>query len=194
MIVADANKQRSIPGSEWNKEIDAQAASRAAKEYLAILDDAAFGAASSVTPKFVSPSGAGSAAPTALFHCQPAGPASISSMTVADQASRSARPVKTDKTQCEHKEVCFHPNSGGKADKAEINCNTPPSTWDAGEALRTGGEYYGVGAGVGISGFRADLGLGDDFFGSREGAWSGTRANARLRQILIPGQSKVTAF
>jgi hypothetical protein len=56
LIVADANKQRSIPGSEWSKELDAQAASRAAKEYLATLDDAAFGAASSVTPKFVSPS------------------------------------------------------------------------------------------------------------------------------------------
>jgi hypothetical protein len=41
-------------------------------------------------------------------------------------------------------------------------------------ALRTGGEYYGVGAGTGISGFRADLGLGDDFFGSREDAWSET--------------------
>ena len=31
-------------------------------------------------------------------------------------------------------------------------------------ALRSGGEYDGVGAGVGISGFRADLGSGDDFF------------------------------
>lgn len=41
-------------------------------------------------------------------------------------------------------------------------------------ALRTGGEYYGVGAGVGISGFRADLGLGDDFFGNREDAYSET--------------------
>src|SRR5438445_5611852 len=51
-----ANKQRSIPGSEWSKELAAQAASRAVKEYLATLDDAAFGAASSVTPKFVSPS------------------------------------------------------------------------------------------------------------------------------------------
>ena len=40
--------------------------------------------------------------------------------------------------------------------------------------LASGGEYYGVGAGVGISGFRADLGLGDDFFGSREDAYSGT--------------------
>jgi transposase len=56
LIVADANKQRSIPGSQWNKELDAQAASRATKEYLATLDDAAFGAASEVTPKFVSPS------------------------------------------------------------------------------------------------------------------------------------------
>ena len=56
LIVADANKQRSTPGARWNKELDAQAASRAAKEYLAALDDAAFGAASDVTPKFVSPS------------------------------------------------------------------------------------------------------------------------------------------
>src|SRR5213594_546674 len=56
LIVADANKQRSIPGSQWSKELAAQAASRAVKEYLATLDDAAFGAASSVTPKFVSPS------------------------------------------------------------------------------------------------------------------------------------------
>jgi transposase len=56
LIVADANKQRSIPGSQWSKELDAQAVSRAAKEYLATLEDAAFGAASTVTPKFVSPS------------------------------------------------------------------------------------------------------------------------------------------
>jgi hypothetical protein len=56
LIVADANKQRSIPGSEWKKDRDPQEASRAGKEYLATLDDAAFGAASNVTPKFVSPS------------------------------------------------------------------------------------------------------------------------------------------
>src|SRR5262252_4703021 len=56
LIVADANKQRSIPGTKWSKELDPQEVSRAAKEYLATLDDAAFGAASSVTPKFVSPS------------------------------------------------------------------------------------------------------------------------------------------
>jgi transposase len=56
LIAADANKQRSIPGSEWNKTRDPQGASRAVKEYLATLDDAAFGAASEVMPKFVSPS------------------------------------------------------------------------------------------------------------------------------------------
>src|SRR4249919_2987963 len=56
LIVADANKQRSIPGSEWQKTRDPKTASRAVKEYLATLDDAAFGAASEVTPKFVSPS------------------------------------------------------------------------------------------------------------------------------------------
>lgn len=56
LIAADANKQRSIPGSEWQKTCDRETASRAMQEYLATLDDAAFGAASEVTPKFVSPS------------------------------------------------------------------------------------------------------------------------------------------
>jgi transposase len=44
LIVADANKQRSTPGSQWNKELDAHAVGRATKEYLARLDNAAFGA------------------------------------------------------------------------------------------------------------------------------------------------------
>jgi transposase len=56
LIVADANKQRSIPGTEWEKRRDPETASRAVKEYLATLDDAAFGAASDKVPKFVSPS------------------------------------------------------------------------------------------------------------------------------------------
>ncbi len=56
LIVADANKQRSIPGSEWQKAHGSKTANRAVKEYLATLNDAAFGAASEVTPKFVSPS------------------------------------------------------------------------------------------------------------------------------------------
>jgi transposase len=56
LIVADANKQRSTPGAQWNKELDAQTTSRATKEYLATLDGATYGAASEVEPKFVSPS------------------------------------------------------------------------------------------------------------------------------------------
>src|SRR5262245_40241315 len=56
LIEADANRQRSIPGVEWQKQIDPAAASRAVKEYLATLNDAAFGAATEVQPKFVSPS------------------------------------------------------------------------------------------------------------------------------------------
>jgi hypothetical protein len=56
LIEADANRQRSIPGGEWKKELDPAAASRAVKEYLATLNDAAFGAATEVEPKFVSPS------------------------------------------------------------------------------------------------------------------------------------------
>lgn len=39
-------------------------------------------------------------------------------------------------------------------------------------ATTQGGEYYAVGVGVGIAGFRADLGIIDDPFGSREDAES----------------------
>lgn len=56
LIAADANKQRSIPGKDWDKNRAPEKASRAVKEYLATLDAVAFGAASDVTPKFVSPS------------------------------------------------------------------------------------------------------------------------------------------
>ncbi len=42
-----------MPGAEWEVKDDA---SRSVQEYLAVLDDAAFGAASPVTPKFISPS------------------------------------------------------------------------------------------------------------------------------------------
>lgn len=56
LIEADANRQRSIPGIQWKKQLDPAAANRAVKEYLATLNDAAFGAASEVTPKFIAPS------------------------------------------------------------------------------------------------------------------------------------------
>lgn len=56
LIEADANRQRSIPGKEWSQEVDPAKASRAVRDYLATLDHAAFGAATEVEPKFVSPS------------------------------------------------------------------------------------------------------------------------------------------
>jgi transposase len=56
LIQADANKQRSIAGQDWRRDRDPKRSSRAVKEYLATLDDMAWGAASDVVPKFVSPS------------------------------------------------------------------------------------------------------------------------------------------
>jgi transposase len=56
LIQADANKQRSIAGQDWRRGRDPARSSRAVKEYLATLDDTAWGAASEVVPKFVSPS------------------------------------------------------------------------------------------------------------------------------------------
>ncbi|HZZ32901.1 MAG TPA: IS1182 family transposase [Phenylobacterium sp.] len=52
LIAADANRQRCVPGEQG---LPPEAASRAIDEYLAVLDDAAFGAATPVTPKFISP-------------------------------------------------------------------------------------------------------------------------------------------
>jgi transposase len=52
LIKADANRQRGVPGSDG---LDPSVSNRAVEEYLAVLDDAAFGAASEVTPKFISP-------------------------------------------------------------------------------------------------------------------------------------------
>ena len=52
LIKADANRQNGIEGE---KGLPPQAAGRAIDEYLAVLDDAAFGGATQVIPKFISP-------------------------------------------------------------------------------------------------------------------------------------------
>jgi transposase len=52
LIKADANRQRGIESDQW---VPPEKTSRAIDEYLAVLDDAAFGAATTVTPKFISP-------------------------------------------------------------------------------------------------------------------------------------------
>jgi transposase len=52
LIKADANRQRGI---EDKNGPSSETAGRAIREYLAVLDDAAFGAATEVPPKFISP-------------------------------------------------------------------------------------------------------------------------------------------
>src|SRR6202521_572345 len=52
LIKADANRQKGIEGE---KGVPPEATGRAIKEYMAVLDDEAFGAATDVVPKFVSP-------------------------------------------------------------------------------------------------------------------------------------------
>ena len=55
LIEADANKQNSTPKDDWDAaRIDPADAPRAVREYLDTLDEAAFGAASEVQPKFTS--------------------------------------------------------------------------------------------------------------------------------------------
>src|SRR5471032_2274337 len=56
LIQADANKQRSIAGQDWRMDRDPKRSSRAVREYMATLDDTAWGTASDVVPKYVSPS------------------------------------------------------------------------------------------------------------------------------------------
>lgn len=52
LIKAEASRQKGVEGEAG---LSPQAAGRAVEEYLAVLDDAAFGAATDVTPKFLSP-------------------------------------------------------------------------------------------------------------------------------------------
>src|SRR6187402_2042999 len=52
LIKADANRQKGIEGE---KGLPPEATGRAVKEYMAVLDDETFGAATDVVPKFVSP-------------------------------------------------------------------------------------------------------------------------------------------
>src|ERR671910_2294331 len=52
LIKAEANRQKGVEGT---KGLPPELTSRAIDEYLAVLDDAAFGAATEVTPKFISP-------------------------------------------------------------------------------------------------------------------------------------------
>ena len=115
LIVADANKQRSVPGLEWEKTRDPETASRAMQEYLATLDDAAFGAASDTTPKFVSPSD-----PAAQWTGAMRGPAffaysdnyliDVKFGVIMDvEASRAIRQAEVGaaKTMIERTEECF---------------------------------------------------------------------------------------
>jgi transposase len=53
LIQADASDRTRVEGAAG---LPPEAAGRAVEEYLAVLDDAAFGAASEVTPKFIAPS------------------------------------------------------------------------------------------------------------------------------------------
>ena len=52
LIKADANRQRGVPGTDGHTSLSP---ARAVQDYIAVLDDAAFGGASKVTPKFISP-------------------------------------------------------------------------------------------------------------------------------------------
>ena len=115
LIAADANKQRSIPGKDWDKNRSPEKASRAVKEYLATLDDAAFGAASDKVPKFVSPSD-----PAAQWTGAMRGPAffayadnyliDVKFGVIMDvEASRAIRQAEVGaaKTMIERTEECF---------------------------------------------------------------------------------------
>lgn len=55
LITADANKCGSTPGDEWSHDIDPSTVERAVQDYLANLDNPAWGAATGVVPKFVAP-------------------------------------------------------------------------------------------------------------------------------------------
>ncbi len=112
LIKADANRQRGVKGSLG---LPPELSNRAVDEYLAVLDDAAFGGATEVTPKFLSP-----ADPAARWTSAHGGPASFAYSTnylidlkcavivdvEASSAIRQAE-VTAAKTMVERVEQCF---------------------------------------------------------------------------------------
>jgi hypothetical protein len=60
LIQADASDRNRVEGTAG---LPPDTAGRAVEEYLVVLDDAAFGAASEVTPKFIAPSDPATAGP-----------------------------------------------------------------------------------------------------------------------------------
>jgi len=67
LIRADAHRQKGVASQD---ELDPENTTRAVTEYLAVLDDAAFGAATEVSPKFISPTD-----PAARWTAAASGPA-----------------------------------------------------------------------------------------------------------------------
>ena len=67
LIRADAHRQKGVASQD---ELDPENTTRAVTEYLAVLDDAAFGAATEVAPKFISPTD-----PAARWTAAASGPA-----------------------------------------------------------------------------------------------------------------------
>lgn len=66
LIAADVNKCRPTPDDKWSCDIDPATAKRAIQDYLASLDDPAWGDATDVVPKFVAP-----AEPAAQWYASP---------------------------------------------------------------------------------------------------------------------------
>src|SRR5215470_7389910 len=115
LIAADANRRRSIAGQDWRRDRDPARSSRAVKEYLATLDDTAWGAATEVVPKFVSPSD-----PAAQWTGALKGPAFFAyadnylidvrcGVIVDVEASRAVRQAEVGaaRTMLERTEECF---------------------------------------------------------------------------------------
>jgi transposase len=115
LIAADANKCRSTPGKEWSRDIDPATTQRAVQDYLANLDDPAWGAATDVVPKFVSPADpaaqwTGALRNAAFFACADNYLIDVKFGIIMDvEASRAIRQaeVGASQTMIERTEVTF---------------------------------------------------------------------------------------
>jgi hypothetical protein len=96
LIKADANRQKGIEG---DKGLPPETAGRAIDEYLAVLDDAAFGAATEVTPKFVSPSDPAAQGRTAAKPSSPTRRTTWSTSRTRS-SSMSRRPRQSGRRRC----------------------------------------------------------------------------------------------
>ena len=144
LIAADANKQRSFASTDKVDWQELAMARRSVREYLDTLDDAAWGAASEIVPKFISPSDpaaqwTGAHKGHAFFAYADNYLIDLKAAIILDvEATRVSRPAEVGaaKTMLDRTEACFGLKPRRLSAKPTDRRRSSPGWWRKGTSRR----------------------------------------------------------